>query len=249
MEQAVWHENNGWKQGSPYDFFADYLRKGRVFCVVGAGGKTSTVEYLSRRLAAEGRRTALITTTHMRCPEVLCRTFSDCVAAWNHGEYAFCGVPEGTKLSAPEPEVLEDILAHAEYVIAEADGAKMRSLKAPAAHEPVILPQADTVIGVVGLSVLGGTVEDVCFRTEQVCRVLGCDLSHRITCDDIVTLLLSENGTRKGVGDRTYIVVLNQCDGELHRADAEYIINELERRGQYANVATSYRGRLSCVIL
>ena len=45
--------------------------------------------------------------------------------------------------------------AVAGVVIAEADGARLRPLKAPAEHEPVIPPAADAVVAVAGLDSVG----------------------------------------------------------------------------------------------
>ena len=132
------------------------------------------------------------------------------------------------KLGALETRAFSGLCAEADQVLVEADGAKRRSCKVPAAHEPVIPAQADIVIGVVGLGVLGRTVEDACFRVEETRELLECDGTHVLTTDDLCRILESEQGTRKGVGPRQYFVVLNQCDDDRQKALGEKILRELD---------------------
>ena len=61
----------------------------------------------------------------------------------------------------------------ADAVFLEADGAKGLPCKAPAAHEPVLLPQSDILLAVAGLSALGRPLEQVCFRAPLAAALLG----------------------------------------------------------------------------
>lgn len=84
------------------------------------------------------------------------------------------GVPaEQGKLTALPLEQLTCWMAQADIVLLEADGAKRMPCKAPAAHEPVLLPESDVVLGVAGLYALGRPLREVCFRLEQACALLG----------------------------------------------------------------------------
>lgn len=47
----------------------------------------------------------------------------------------------------------------ADIVLIEADGSRRMPCKAPAAHEPVLLPQCDIVLAVAGVSALGESLE------------------------------------------------------------------------------------------
>ena len=46
------------------------MGKGYVVAVVGSGGKTTLIEYLSNQSKSLGKKAAVMTTTHMRLPQM-----------------------------------------------------------------------------------------------------------------------------------------------------------------------------------
>ena len=74
-----------------------------------------------------------------------------------------------------------------------------------------MLFRSDLVIGVVGMDALGLPLSKACFRIEQVKALLGKSQEHLLTEADMAKILLSDRGTRKNVGKRTYYIVLNKC--------------------------------------
>lgn len=220
------------KQGQPDDFWPFLHEQGHVISLVGGGGKTTLMYHLALCYRQSGLRTAIMTTTRMGRPQQYCTTPAQCRACWNAGEYAVCGqIAEGGKFRAPDSTLLDMLLREAQAVVIEADGARRLPCKAPAAHEPVILPQTDIVIGVMGLDALGERVDTVCLRTDRVMALLGCDGAHRLTPDDMAQLLLSSQGARKGVETRSFYVALNKCDNVARRAGGEAVLRALHSRG------------------
>lgn len=220
-------------------FFLSLMNGRRVISIVGAGGKSSLMAHLARLLAAQGLRVAAITSTRMTKPEQLCRSDADCLACWAQGRAAVCGTDaEAGKIAQPEPWLLAWLLREAEAVLCEADGSRGLPCKAPAAHEPVILPQSDLVIGVMGMSALGRPVGAICHRPERVCALLGCAGDHLLTETDMAALLLSPEGARKGVGETPYCVVLNQCDDAQRQASAQAVAQLLARQGHTCTALT-----------
>lgn len=239
--RAYWMHAGKLNTGCAEDFFPFFDGKKHVISLVGGGGKSTLLAYLAQRFAARGMRTVVMTTTRMACPEYVCGSIEDCRACWAKGKCAACGErTENGKFRAPQNALLQELLAEADTIIVEADGAHMRACKAPAEHEPVILPESDIVIGVMGVEVLDGQVGEVCHRPEHVCALLGCDETHRLTADDMAKILLSEKGTRKGVGAREFCVVLNKCDDEARAANGRQIMDALEKRGHTRTVLTSF---------
>ena len=237
---AYWMEADVIRQAAPEAYFASLLEKGHVISIVGGGGKSSLQGYLACCYARRELKTAAATTTKIRRPSRFCRSMEECSACWAEGEYAVCGEPYGeNKLSAPDDALLSWLLDEADALVVEADGAHGLPCKAPAAHEPVILPQSDTVIAVLGLDAIGEPVETVCHRPQQVCALLSCDMHHRLTCGDAAALLLSQQGARRDVGSRAFYIVLNKCDDAQRLAQGTEILRILRAHGHDRAVLTA----------
>lgn len=241
--RAYWLEDGRMISGTAEAFFASAAAQPRVISLVGGGGKTTLLHYLARRFAGRGLRTAVMTTTKIGCPQDCCETMQACLARWAQGEYAVCGRRDAAgSLREPEGAFLQALLASADRLIIEADGARRKPCKAPQEGEPVILPQTDTVVCVMGIDALGGAVQDVCHRPKLVMQLLGCGEDHLLTQEDMAALILSAHGGRKGVGARRFIAVINKCDDENRRNGAETLLRLLHARGQAA-VMTAGMGR------
>jgi len=238
---AYWLDGGLLKTGEAADFFPFFDGKKHVISLVGGGGKSTLLEYLARCFAARGMRTVIMTTTRMACPEHVCMSMEQCRTRWREGLHAACGERlENGKFRAPEDALLAQILAEVDAVIIEADGAHMLPCKAPEAHEPVILPQTDIVIGVMGVEALGRTVDEICHRPQCVRALLGCEGDHCLTAQDMAQILLSPMGTRKDVGERDFYVVINKCDDEERLRGGRRVLDALAMRGQTNAVLTSF---------
>lgn len=239
--RAYWRSGDQLISGSAEDYFPFFDGKKHVISLVGGGGKSTLLAYLAACFAARGMRAAIMTTTRIACPEHVCRSMEDCRACWARGEYAACGErTENGKFRAPQDALLRALLDEADAVIVEADGSRRLACKAPADHEPVILPESDIVIGVMGLEVMGGAVGAVCHRPEYVCVLLGCREDHLLTAADMADILVSEKGTRKNVGARDFYTVLNKCDDEKRMHSGMLVLDELEKRGHSKAVLTRF---------
>ena len=201
--------------------FPFLAEKGHVVSLVGGGGKTTLLYAMARHCAAKGWRVLVSTTTHIQRPECnLARTEAQRDALWRAGTFVVAGAPaEHNKLTQP-PE-LQAWRTEADAVFLEADGAKRLPCKAPAAHEPVLLPESDIVLAVAGLSAVGRPLREVCFRLENACTLLGVGHETPLTPALLAKLLASEAGGRKNVGTRKFYAVLNQADTPAHRAAGE----------------------------
>ena len=191
--------------------------KGHIVSLVGGGGKTTLMYNLAAHCARKGWRVLAATTTHIMQPPggVWAQTDAQRDALWHSGQYAVAGTAApGGKLTAPPDEQLQRWMALADITLIEADGAKRMPCKVPAEHEPVILPQCDTVLAVAGASALGRPLKEVCFRAEQAEILLGVPQETELTPELLAHILASENGGRKCAEGRRFCAVLNQADTE-----------------------------------
>lgn len=171
--------------------------------VIGAGGKTTLIRALAEELtggASQSRpaRVVVATSTKMFVPdwcpvlqeasldqvqEALAETPIICVGSLHE--------PTG-KLSAPSISFVE--LANlADYMLVEADGAKMLPLKAHADHEPVIPDCACRVICVAGVDGVERPISQACHRAETFARLAGVSPDAKVTPEAIAAVLNAES--------------------------------------------------------
>lgn len=198
----------------PFDFLTD--GKKHTICLVGGGGKTTVMNELAAAWAACGRKVLALTSTHILQPAD--GSFAADAAAvhnlWQQGRYAVIGTPELStgKLTEPPQGLYNELQPQADVILCEADGSRHHPCKAPAEHEPVLLPDCDMVLAVAGMDALGRPLAQACQRPQLAAALLGCSLDSVIDEQMLAALLLSAQGARKNVGTRTYYIVLNKCD-------------------------------------
>lgn len=197
-----------------FDFFSD--GKKHTICLVGGGGKTTVMYELAAAWAACGRKVLVLTSTHILQPAD--GSFAADAAAvhnlWQQGRYAVIGTPELStgKLTAPPQDLYEALQLQADVILCEADGSRHHPCKVPAEYEPVLLPECDIVLAVAGMDALCRPLAQACQRPQPAAALFGCSLDSVIDEQMLAALLLSEQGSRKNVGTRTYYIVLNKCD-------------------------------------
>ncbi len=212
--------------------FPFLAEKGHVVSLVGGGGKTTLLYQMAAHCARKGWRVLATTTTHIQQPPgaVWAQTDAQLFRLWEHGSYAVAGTPAPDgKLTAPSPAQLERWMALADIVLIEADGAKRMPCKAPAAHEPVLLPQCDIVLAVAGASALGKPLEEVCFRAELAQQLLHVPGNTPLTPALLAKLFASGAGGGKAVGKRRFYAVVNQVDTQEREALARQTADILQK--------------------
>ena len=189
-------------------------------CVVGAGGKKTTLYALAPRIPrAVVTATVRIPIFDNRVADVA--VTDDPVAAVEEAdEWPLGLVPEreGDRYLGYDPETVDAIAASgaADAVLAKADGARTRWLKAPNDDEPQIPESTDTVVPIASARVVGEPLtEERVHRPERVAALTGLELGDRIEAEDVATVLASEGGGHKGVPDgATVIPLVNMVDDE-----------------------------------
>jgi probable selenium-dependent hydroxylase accessory protein YqeC len=206
---------------------------------VGAGGKTSLIEYLAERLMRVGKTVAITTTTKIYAREPYHLLKNDAAPMkWNMPFVRVGKTLEDGKLTAVD---LEDILcigALYDTVLIEADGAKNKPLKFPAPYEPVIPPVAEAVYVVSGLDAIYRKVHDAVFRWELFCNAAGVD-GNTIITPDIFKSFFSESILFKGVDTKKCCVVLNKYDTLKQKRYGSDIARELLKNIKWLNVIIS----------
>lgn len=225
---------------------------------VGGGGKTSAMFALADELAGQGKQVIVTTSTHIFCPlgrTVIPAGRADMVkrflssgqkkGSYKSGFVVVTGqqAPEG-KLMGMAPLEMEQLAGCADVLLVEADGAKGLPLKLPKAGEPALLESTDVVLGFAGLDCIGKTYGEQCFRMDLAGEIFegGRKEEERISPEDVAHILTSDHGTRKGVKELEYRIVLNKAEGEKRLMTAKQVISCLGAEWKNKCAVTSFLG-------
>lgn len=207
------------------------IKKHSMVSIVGAGGKTSLMYQLANELSQKGFSCLITSSTKIFHPSVEGRTGID-IKIGKPEELISTRLPKNSiitvagsendfkesKIIGFLPEQLDHINERKvfDFIFVEADGAKGKSIKAPASHEPVIPNSSHTVVGVIGLSCLGKPLNSkYVHRPELLSAICGQRLEEKISEDTIVKLVRSSKGLFKGASDQMVkTLVLNQLEGD-----------------------------------
>ncbi len=168
-----------------------------VTAIIGGGGKTTLLYALGKELSQVGK-VILCTTTKILPPTHLplltgAVTPEEVSAALEKSPQICIGTLwEQRKLAEPEMEIGQ-LAKLADYVIVEADGAARKPVKAHASHEPVIPPETNNVIYVVGMDGVGVPIEEKIHRPELFAQLAGCAVTDLATPERIAKVMLTEH--------------------------------------------------------
>lgn len=198
------------------------LNKKHMISIVGAGGKSTTMEILAKDFKTLGKKVLVTTTT-----TIFEAQNKDC------DKYFLGKLPEGylpkegtitilgkkvedTKIRGISPEEVVEIFSREVFdiILIEADGARMKALKAPGSHEPVVVPISTMTIGVIGLDSVGNPLDqDHVHRPEILSQLLQVETGHIIEAEDLVKLVLHQEGLfKKSHGKK--VLFLNKASNE-----------------------------------
>lgn len=206
------------------------IETGQSIAFTGAGGKTSAIRTLVKELQPKNPVVSTTTTklglaqtdladVHMilKSPDLM-----DGVGSLLRPGISVLvtndQLPDERKwsgLSLMELERLREICREkGAILLIEADGARRKSFKAPAEHEPVVPEWVDLVVSIAGLDVIGKPfTPEYCHRAERAREILGIEGDSRIEEDHVSELLRSVKGGLKSVPPSSTVrVILRQSD-------------------------------------
>ncbi|WP_336344220.1 selenium cofactor biosynthesis protein YqeC [Halalkalicoccus ordinarius] len=209
---------------------AESLGATGTVCVVGAGGKKTTLYALANHLDR-----AVVTAT-VRIPIFDSRvsrvtvTDDPLAIVENATEWPMGVVPEreGDRYRGYEVETIDELGERTDVpLLVKADGARTRELKAPGEREPQLPRSADTVIPVASAHVVGEPLDErTVHRPERVAALTGLAIGDAVTSDTVATVLASpEGGLRDVPEDARAVPLINKVDD----ADDERVAREIAR--------------------
>jgi molybdenum cofactor cytidylyltransferase len=190
------------------------LNPHELIAFVGAGGKTSGMACLANELAAAGKSAICTTSTRISIdqlelfakpvlyqeqytPDAFSVEVSRLLKQEGRLFAALKVNPAIDRVHGLPPEIIDRFfqMPAVDYVLNEADGAKMHPFKAPAEHEPAVTPQTTMLIPVVGMNTIGLPLTDeYVHRSEIIARLAGAVPGEPITLETIARVMAHRDG-------------------------------------------------------
>ncbi len=191
--------------------------------VIGAGGKTTFIFQLAREFSIP---VIVTTTTHLGIWQIpladhhlIATSIDDLSNTRYEGVTLITGpIGEDGRVGALDQDLLEwlraDSKTHNLPLLIEADGARLKPLKAPSDREPLIPDFANNVVVSVGMIAVGKRLsEATVYHPEIYSKLSGLKIDQAITPESIIKFLCHPQGGQKNIpsGARR-TVLINQCD-------------------------------------
>lgn len=204
------------------------VRQG-VTAVAGSGGKTTLLKSLGTGLASIGARTILCTTTKFMGWDTIAGgdllSADEVEDALERHRLIWLGTPARNGKWGPPALEMSELALYADYVIAEADGSAGLPLKAHRGFEPVIPPEADQTIMLLGADGLEKPVMEAAHCPRLYAERAECGIDTAVTPEIAAKVLRAE-----GIGTR---LVINKVHSESE-ADMAAKISALTDMPVYA---------------
>lgn len=226
------------KLTSIYEALDIRLHRKEFICLVGAGGKTSTMFKLAEELKRLDKRVLVTTTTAIYYPYEKCidrvliyEGISQMLSLPKQkGSVTVIGkeISKDKKLQGLDKLVLDEIYNRNifDYILVEGDGSRKKPIKAPAGYEPVIPESTSITVGIVGLDSLYKPIDDkYLHRADIFCRITNSRRNQAIDEEKIARLVVSDEGLFKNTPktSKKYLL-LNKAESQKEKESANKII-------------------------
>lgn len=179
------------------------IAQNELVSLVGGGGKTTTLFTLGEQLAGT---TILTTTTKMGAeqsgdfPVLINPSDADMRNGLQaSGRVLAWAAADERRAIGVDADTCDRWFTVADNVVVEADGSRKRPFKAPAGHEPVIPASTTLLVACIGASAFARPIAESCHRPDLVAALAACSVDDLLTPERAAAVLLSANGSRKGI--------------------------------------------------
>jgi probable selenium-dependent hydroxylase accessory protein YqeC len=221
-------------------FLSRHFLPGRVYTLVGAGGKSTGMRKIADSLASRGIRARLTTTTKIGIdefsayPVTIVHNVTELALSLGGGAPVMViagGVlREKGRYTGIAASLIESVTIPADVVLlVEGDGSQRKPMKAPTGREPVIPDCTDAVFALMGASAFDKPVDaESCYNPEGALALLG-RTEGVFDAQSLVSLAVDPSACRKGVlPGMGYHLIVNQGDVDVKRATAFALLRQLE---------------------
>ncbi|HDF2961271.1 TPA: putative selenium-dependent hydroxylase accessory protein YqeC, partial [Clostridioides difficile] len=182
---------------------SNIIEKNEIITVVGAGGKTSFINYFAN-FYRDKLKVLLTTTTKIYVPNdydnIIITIDGTVIPSICHG-ITVCGsyINNENKLVSIDSSILDEIVDQFDLVLIEGDGSKRKKLKGWNAKEPVVYHKTTKTIGILDITSFGMNInEENIHRVEIFKKIANLDTSSinsssTVSIENLKNIVLNPN--------------------------------------------------------
>lgn len=209
-----------------------------IITVVGAGGKTSFINYFTQ-IHRESLKVLFTTTTKIYVPkkntyDILFMNDTDKkhISLKNSGVVvAGKYINQENKIIGLNFEEISNIEKYFDLILIEGDGSKKKSLKGWRENEPVIYPKSNKVIGIVDITSYDMDINNDNIHNLSYFIKISEAKEDKVNLIHLKNMILNENGLFKNaVGEK--ILFINKVENEQYKHLAKNLINLVKQENK-----------------
>ncbi len=204
----------------------EIIKKGDIISITGAGGKTSLMFYLGKKLVG---KKVITTTTKIFKPEsheiILNESFS---FTDSNQTIVTANELKDNKLVGINKYCFD---SDYDYILIEADGSKTLSLKGYSSNEPVICSNNTKTIGVIDITTIGLNASyDNIFRIDELKKIT--NLQDTINLENLSDLVINKNGIFKN-SNNIKVLFITKCESTKDTENAKKLADIVKDNVDY----------------
>lgn len=217
--------------------FLDIVPKD-IISIVGAGGKTSLLFALSKKMCDKNKVLAT-TTTKIYVPSkndfsnmvILNEVNNDYESIYKGGKGIYVvgsHINSENKMIGLNKNQLDKLIPYFNYTFIEADGSKGKSLKGWKYNEPIIYENTTKTIGILDIKAIGTKVNETnIHRIDKFIEITKSYMDKELQIKHLVNLILHKEGLFKySRGEK--ILLINKVEDEIDFENAANLISILK---------------------
>ena len=214
---------------------SNIIEKNEIITVVGAGGKTSFINYFAN-FYRDKLKVLLTTTTKIYVPNdydnIIITIDGTVIPSICHG-ITVCGsyINNENKLVSIDSSILDEIVDQFDLVLIEGDGSKRK--KGWNAKEPVVYHKTTKTIGILDITSFGMNInEENIHRVEIFKKIANLDTSSinsssTVSIENLKNIVLNPNGLFKNYSGKR-VLFINKVENEKYKNLAIKLIENIK---------------------
>ncbi|WP_270505826.1 selenium cofactor biosynthesis protein YqeC [Paraclostridium sordellii] len=204
-----------------------------IITVVGAGGKTSLITYLSKRLSSN-YKVLLTTTTKIYLPKS--SDFNNMIMLNEKSDtfidkgITLCGkfINNENKVVGLSFNELDKLLEKFDISLIEGDGSKRKKLKGWKEDEPLVHPKTTKCIGVIDITSYNMYINETnIHRVDKFLEICG-EVNNKVSLENLKNIILNKNGLFKNsVGEK--ILFINKVENSYKEELTNKLIKMIKK--------------------